>query len=99
MKLKNYNSAIILPYKENFCSNGFGAVSIWVKDYVDNSTKVDDIVFCRKITNVKNYLTNNVKPIKLDTKFFKNLNYIKSINLELDKKNVKIVEIHNRPEY
>jgi len=99
MKLKNYNSAIILPYKENFCSNGFGAVSIWVKDYIDNSAEVNDIVFCRKITNVDKYLTDNVKPIKLDTKFFKNLNYIKSINLELIKKNVKTVEIHNRPEY
>ena len=48
MKLKNYNSAIILPYKENYCNNGFGAVSIWVKDFVNNSSRSNDIIFCRK---------------------------------------------------
>ena len=99
MKLKNYSSAIILPYKENFCDKGFGAVSIWVKDYIDNSTEFNDIIFCRKITNVKKYLTSNVKPIKINAKLFTNLNYIKNINLELEKKSIKTVEIHNRPEY
>ena len=99
MKLKNYNSAIILPYKENYCNNGFGAVSIWVKDFVNNSSRSDDIIFCRKISKIKNYLTTNVKPIKLDAKLFTNLNYIKNINIELKKKNIKTVEIHNRPEY
>ena len=99
MKLKNYSSAIILPYKENFCNKGFGAVSIWVKDYINNSTKINDIIFCRKITKIKNYLTSNVKPIELDAKLFTNLNYIKSINVELNKKNINTVEIHNRPEY
>ena len=99
MKLKNYSSAIIIPYKENFCNKGFGAVSIWVKDYINNSPKIRDIIFCRKITKIKNYLTPNVKPIKLDAKLFTNLNYIKSINIELSKKNIKTAEIHNRPEY
>ena len=99
MKLKNYSSAIILPYKENYCNNGFGAVSIWVKDFVNNSSRSDDIIFCRKISKIKNYLTTNVKPIKLDAKLFTNLNYIKNINIELKKKNIKTVEIHNRPEY
>ena len=99
MKLKNYSSAIILPYKENFCDKGFGAVSIWVKDYIENSTGFNDIIFCRKITNVKKYLTSNVKPIKINAKLFTNLNYIKNINLELEKKSIKTVEIHNRPEY
>ncbi len=98
-KLKNYSSAIILPYKENFCNKGFGAVSIWVKDYINNSPKIRDIIFCRKIIKIKNYLTPNVKPIKLDAKLFTNLNYIKSINIELSKKNIKTAEIHNRPEY
>jgi len=99
MRSKNYNSAIVLPYKENFCNKGFGAVSIWVKDYINNNKKINDIVFCRKITKIKKYLTPNVKPIKIEAKFFTNLNYIKNINLELNKKNIKTVEVHNRPEY
>ena len=68
------------PYKENYCSNGFGAVSIWVKDYVDNSTKVDDIVFCRKITNVKNSI--------YDFKKFSNMK--KKKNAKNAKKSVKL---------
>ena len=99
MKLKNYKSAIVLPYKENFCNEGFGAVSIWVKDFIDNNLINKDLIFCRKIPKIKNYFTKNVLPIKIDGKIYTNLNYIKNINLKLIKHNIKIVEIHNRPEY
>ena len=99
MKLNKYNSAIILPYKENFCNKGFGAVSIWVKDYVQNNKICKDLIFCRKINDNTKYLTNNVKSILLTEKYFKNFNYIKKINFELIKQNIKIVEVHNRPEY
>jgi glycosyltransferase involved in cell wall biosynthesis len=99
MKLKDYKSAIILPYKENFCNKGFGAVSIWVKDYINNNSSSNDIIFCRKIPKIKNYLTINVRPINLNGRLFTNLNYIKNINLELIKHDIKTVEVHNRPEY
>jgi glycosyltransferase involved in cell wall biosynthesis len=99
MKLNNYKSAIILPYKENFCDKGFGAVSIWVKDFIDNSSNINDLIFCRRIPKIKKYLTNNVKPVKIQGRIYTNLNYIKNINFELIKQNIQIVEIHNRPEY
>ena len=99
MKLKNYKSAIVLPYKENYCNNNFGAVSIWVKDFIDNNPKNKDLIFCRKIPKIKNYFTKNVMPIKIDGKIYTNLKYIKNINLELIKRDIEIVEIHNRPEY
>ena len=99
MKLKNYNSAIVLPYKENYCNNDFGAVSIWVKDFIDNNSINKDLIFCRRIPKIKNYFTKNVNPIKIDGKIYSNLKYIKNINLELIKQNIQTVEIHNRPEY
>ena len=99
MKLKNYSSAIILPYKENFSTKGFGAVSIWVNSYINYTQKTNEIVFCKKIPHKDKYLSTNVVPIKLNTNFFTNLNYIKKINIELIKNKIKIVEVHNRPEY
>ena len=36
MKLTNLNSAIILPLKEKYTIDNFGAVSIWVSDYKRN---------------------------------------------------------------
>ena len=37
MKLTSLNSAIILPLKEKYTINNFGAVSIWVSDYIKES--------------------------------------------------------------
>ena len=99
MKLKNYKSAIILPLKETYSNFDFGAVSIWVKDYLTNNKNLNDLVFCRKLTNKNNYLTKNVKPILVSEKFFTNSNYIKKIYNEIVKLDIDIIEIHNRPEY
>ena len=99
MKLTKYKSAIILPLKESYTNKGFGAVSIWVKDFIQNSKMNNDVIFCKKIINQKYYLTKSVYPIKVVKKFFTNSNYIKKINKELVKKEFQIVEIHNRPEY
>ena len=98
MKLNKFNSAIILPYKENYCNINFGAVSIWVKDFI-NANKINkDIIFCRKINEAK-YFTKNVNPIHVHGKVYTNLRYIKNIDLELNKRNIHTVEVHNRPEY
>ena len=99
MKSTKVKSAIILPLKENFSFKNFGAVSIWVNDYVSQSKKNNDLIFCRKIANNQTYLRKNVAPISIDGKFFTNSKYIKKINLEIIKKKIDIVEIHNRPEY
>ena len=99
MKLINYKSAIILPLKESYTNDGFGAVSIWVKDYIENSKKNNDLVFCKKIEKIKKYLTKSVFPIDIKRKIFTNSNYIKKINMKLIEKKIQIVEIHNRPEY
>ena len=40
MKFTNDKSAIILPLKENFTFKDFGAVSIWVNDYLRQSKKI-----------------------------------------------------------
>ena len=99
MKSTNVKSAIILPLKENFTFKDFGAVSIWVNDYLRQSKKNNDLIFCRKIANNKSYLRKNVKPIFISGKLFTNSKYIKKISLEIIKKKISIVEIHNRPEY
>ena len=98
MKLTNYKSAIVLPLKESYSNNDFGAVSIWVKDYLTNIKNSNDLVFCKKLSNDKNYLTKNVKPILVTQKFFTNSNYIKKIYNEIVKQDINIIEIHNRPE-
>ena len=99
MKLKNYNSAIILPYKECFSFKNFGAVSIWVNVYLKNSKKNNDLIYCTKLNNNQIYLRKNVAPISIEGKFFTNSKYIKKISLDIIKKNIDVVEIHNRPEY
>ena len=97
-KLNNNQSAIILPLKEVFSNKGFGAVSIWVKDYI-KSSKSNDLVFCKKLSKNYKYLTKNIVPIKVSSIFYTNNKYIEKINNELIKRKINIVEIHNRPEY
>ena len=50
--------ATILPYKENYTSNGAGAVSLWIKDFMRDS-KYKKNVFVFGSTTNKNYLTKN----------------------------------------
>ena len=99
MKSTKIKSAIILPLKENFSFENFGAVSIWVDDYISHSKKCNDIVFCRKLDKKQTYLRKNANPISISGKLFTNSKYIKKISLEIIKKKINIVEIHNRPEY
>ena len=94
-----YSSAIILPLKESFTKKNFGAVSVWVSEYLKYSKIKNNIIFCRKSNDNTKYLSKNTIPIKVDEKFYTNKNYIKKINSILIKKKINIVEIHNRPEY
>ena len=56
MKLKNNTkkTAIILPLKENYTKKDFGAVSIWVSDYIKFSKEYDQVIFCKKKILKKN---------------------------------------------
>ena len=82
-------SSIILPLKESYSNIDFGAVSIWVNDYLSYSKNKKDIVFCKKLLKTNKYLTENVCPINVQEKFFTNSNYIKKINIEIIKKRLK----------
>ena len=93
------NSAIILPLKESFSDKDFGAVSIWVDYYLKNTKKKVDYIFCKKLPKNYKYLNKNVIPISVKSKFYTNLQYIKNIDQEIKKRNISVVEIHNRPEY
>jgi glycosyltransferase involved in cell wall biosynthesis len=92
-------SAIILPLKESYSNKDFGAVSIWVNYYISNSKKNKDFIFCKKIKKNQKYLSKKVIPIPVKSRFYTNHSYIKKISLEIKKKNISVVEIHNRPEY
>ena len=98
-RLAKNNSSIILPLKENFSFENFGAVSIWVNDYLSQSKNNNDLIFCKKLPVNQSYLRKNVVPISINGKLFTNSKYIKKISLEIIKKKINIVEIHNRPEY
>ena len=76
-RLAKNNSSIILPLKENFSFENFGAVSIWVNDFINISKKNNDLIFCRKLDKKQTYLNKNVHPISIDGKLFTNLKYIK----------------------
>jgi len=91
--------AIILPLKENFSYKNFGAVSVWVNEYLTHTKIRNIIVYCRKLPINQKYLSKKKIPIKVNGQFYTNLNYIKKINNHLIKHKINNVEIHNRPEY
>ena len=80
------NTAIILPLKESFSDNDFGAVSIWVNYYLNNTHKKNDYIFCRKLSRNYRYLNKKVIPISVQNKIYTNLQYIKKISDEIEKK-------------
>ena len=84
-KNKIYNSGIILPLKEGYSKNDFGAVSVWVNSYLSYTKDKKIIIFCKKNSNNK-YLSKNVKPINVNSKLYTNFNYIKNICDEIKKK-------------
>ena len=92
--------ATILPYKENYTSNGAGAVSLWIKDFMRDS-KYKKNVFVFGSTTNKNYLTKNYINIilpSINSKFYSaTREYSKRIIIELKKSHYDIIELHNRP--
>jgi glycosyltransferase involved in cell wall biosynthesis len=78
---------IILPYKESLNPNLAGAVSLYVKDTTEHSQ------FKKKIRIISSDDFNNKSQI------FRNKNYIINFCKKYKSSNIKIIEIHNRPEY
>ncbi len=84
-KKKKFESCIVLPLKEGFSKDDFGAVSVWVNSYLSHTKNKNIVIYCKK--NSKNkYLSKNVHPINVDKKIYTNINYIKNICVEIKKK-------------
>ncbi len=78
---------IILPFKESLNPNLAGAVSLYVKD----TTKYSKL---RKRIQII-----SSDDLKGRTKIFRNKNYIVNFCKKYLNQKIKIIEIHNRPEY
>jgi hypothetical protein len=76
----------ILPFKESLNPKIAGAVSIYVQDTLKFS-KFKNIINVISSDNFKNNL------------IFRNKNYIKAFCEKYQKFDIKLIEIHNRPEY
>ena len=49
--------AIILPLKENFSNKNFGAVSVWVNEYLIHTKNKKINIYCRKLPINQKYLS------------------------------------------
>ena len=78
---------IILPFKESLNPNFAGAVSLYVKDTTRYSK------FKKRISIIS---SDN---FKTKSQLFRNKNYIINFCEKYKSSNIKIIEIHNRPEY
>jgi glycosyltransferase involved in cell wall biosynthesis len=78
---------IILPFKESLNPNLAGAVSLYVKDTTNYS------IFKKRISIISS------DDFKNKTQLFRNKNYIINFCEKYKSINIKIIEIHNRPEY
>ncbi len=92
--------SVLLPYKENFSENYAGAVSIFVKDTIQNSKYFKTSFVFGNMSYQKAFLKNYIN-IDLDRSFLQSnsKNYISKF-LDIEKKiNSDVIEIHNRPNY
>ena len=80
------NIFIVLPFKESLNPNFAGAVSLYVKD----TTRLSKFKKNIKIISSDDFDKSN---------FFRNKNYINSFCEKYKDNAIKIIEIHNRPEY
>ncbi|MDB3925322.1 glycosyltransferase [Candidatus Pelagibacter sp.] len=78
---------IILPFKESLNPNYAGAVSLYVKDTTNYSK------FKKRISIISS------DDFKNKSQLFRNKNYIINFCNKYKTSNIKIIEIHNRPEY
>ena len=92
--------SVLLPYKENFSHINAGAVSLFVKDTIQNSKFSKYSYIFGNMINKKPFLKNYVN-IELNRSLIRSnsKNYVLKF-LEKEKNiNSDIIEIHNRPNY
>ncbi len=92
--------SVLLPYKENFSENYAGAVSIFVKDTIQNSQFFKTSYIFGNMSYEKPLLKNYIN-VDLNKSFIQSnsKNYVHKF-LEIEKKiNSDIIEVHNRPNY
>ncbi len=92
--------AVLLPYKENFSSEYPGSVSIFLKDIIKLS-KYKNFVNIYGYTKFKNKLSKNYINLNFKKKilFSTTKQYLLKFIQKTSNKNIKILEIHNRPRY
>jgi len=92
--------SILLPYKENFSPNYAGAVSLFVKD-TTNVSQYKNITHIFGNMIYKKALSKNYINLELDKKFYQSSSkqYVESFIEHEKKRNSKIIEVHNRPNY
>ena len=78
---------IILPFKESLNPSLAGAVSLYVTDTTNHST------YKKRISIISS------DDFKIKSQLFRNKNYINNFCKKYKSTNIKIIEIHNRPEY
>ncbi len=91
--------AILLPYKENFSKNYAGAVSIFVNNTYKLSKYRKNIHIYGSTKNLP--LSSNYKNINFEKKFLQSSskNYLNYFFEKIQKQDINILEIHNRPHY
>ena len=91
--------AILLPYKENFSKEYAGAVSIFVND-TNKLSKYKNKIKVYGFTDEKSKL-DRYQNINLKKKIFQSTSsqYLKNFIKIIKKRNIDILEIHNRPHY
>ena len=62
--------SILLPYKENFTVNKSGAVSLFVKDLINNKKKTN-LIKVYGDTEEKKFLNKNYVNLNIKKKFFR----------------------------
>ena len=92
--------AVLLPYKENFSSKYPGSVSIFLKDIIKFS-KFKNFVNIYGYTKFKKKLSKNYINLNFKKKilFSTTKQYLSKFVQITSNKNIKILEIHNRPRY
>ena len=92
--------AVLLPYKENFSPDYPGSVSIFLKNTIKLSKFKNDVNIYG-YTNFKKKISKNYKNLDFERNLFLSTTkqYLSKFIKKTHNKNIKIVEIHNRPQY
>ena len=92
--------SVLLPYKENYSKDYAGAVSIFVNG-VNKHSKYSKTIKVYGNTNYLNILSKNYVNLPFKKRLFQSSSktYVNNFIKVEKKRNSKIIEIHNRPNY